>query len=205
MGILNNMNQWDQRFSEPGFKYGTQPNAFLCEQSNRLVPAGQVLVPGDGEGRNGVWLAAQGHDVTSVDSSAVGLQKAQSLAATRGVTLQTELVDLADWTPKAASFDALVLIYTHLPDTFRRAAHRRLATGLRTGAWVFLEAFHPAQLNYGSGGPKDASMLYTPELISADFEGLVTAELAWQGQVELSEGSGHQGMAHVTRWVGRCT
>lgn len=69
------MNFWDQRFAEPGYKYGTEPNAFLREQATRFAPHSQILVPGDGEGRNGVWLAQQGHSVTSVDSSAVGLQR----------------------------------------------------------------------------------------------------------------------------------
>ena len=72
------MNLWDQRFAEPGYKYGLEPNAFLREQATRLAPASSVLVPGDGEGRNGVWLAEQGHNVTSVDYSAVGLQKSES-------------------------------------------------------------------------------------------------------------------------------
>jgi hypothetical protein len=197
------MNFWDQRFAEPGFKYGTEPNAFLRDQAHRLLPASQVLVPGDGEGRNGVWLATQGHAVTSVDNSAVGLQKAQSLAASRGVVLRTELVDLADWQPAEASFDTLVLIFTHLPATFRQTAHRRLAKGLRSGAWVVLEAFHPAQLGYTSGGPKDVDMLYTPEQLSADFERLIHPVLTWQGEITLAEGPGHQGLAHVTRWVGQ--
>jgi len=197
------MNFWDQRFAEPGFKYGTEPNAFLLDQAHRMSPPSQVLVPGDGEGRNGVWLAMQGHRVTSVDNSVVGLQKAQSLAASRGAVLCTERVDLADWQPTTASFDALVLIFTHLPAAFRQAAHRRLAQGLRTGAWVVLEAFHPAQLGYTSGGPKDADMLYTPEQLSADFSGLINPVLMWQGQTTLAEGPGHQGPAHVTRWVGQ--
>ena len=72
---------WDDRFAEPGFKYGTQPNAFLREQAAVLAPCSRVLVPGDGEGRNGVWLAQQGHRVLSVDSSAVGLAKAAALAS----------------------------------------------------------------------------------------------------------------------------
>lgn len=92
-----------------------------------MLPASRVLVPGDGEGRNGVWLATQGHEVTSVDNSDMGLQKAKSLAASRGVSLRTELVDLANWQPAVASFDALVLIYTHLPSRFRQTAHRALA------------------------------------------------------------------------------
>lgn len=200
---LTHKNFWDQRFAEPGFKYGTEPNAFLLDQAHRLPLASQVLVPGDGEGRNGVWLATQGHAVTSVDSSAVGLQKAQALAASRGVALRTEVVDLADWQPPEAGFDALVLIFTHLPAAIRQTAHRSLAKGLRTGAWVVLEAFHPGQLAHASGGPKDADMLYTPQQMCADFEGLIQPVLSWHGQITLAEGSSHQGLAHATRWVGQ--
>ena len=195
------MNFWDQRFAEPGYKYGTEPNVFLQQQAARLAPASQVLVPGDGEGRNGVWLSAQGHHVTSVDSSAVGLQKAVALAQQRGLALNTQVVDLADWVPEAQSFDAVVLIYTHLPFSFRQQAHRRLAAALRPGGWLMLEAFHPKQLQHTSGGPKDASMLYTTDLLTQDFAGVMTPVLSWQGEVQLSEGSGHQGLAHVTRWV----
>lgn len=197
------MNFWDQRFAEPGYKYGTDPNAFLRAQAARLPAAAEVLVPGDGEGRNGVWLARQGHRVTSVDSSAVGLDKARALAAREGVAVDTRLADLADWAPPASAFDAVVLIYTHLPASIRAGAHRRLAEGLKPGGWLVLEAFHPAQLAHGSGGPKDADMLYTPQQLTADFAGLLMPVLAWNGETTLSEGPGHQGLAHVTRWVGQ--
>ncbi len=197
------MNFWDQRFAEPGYKYGIEPNAFLMEQAARLTAPADVLAPGDGEGRNGVWLARQGHRVTAVDYSQVGLQKARELAATQGVTLATVLADLADWTPAPASFDAVVLVYTHLPGAIRRSAHRRLAAGLRPGGWLILEAFHPAQLAHGSGGPRDLDMLYTPILLDADFLGLLAPTLTWDGEITLAEGPGHQGLAHVTRWVGR--
>lgn len=197
------MNLWDQRFAETGYKYGLEPNAFLREQATRLAPASRVLVPGDGEGRNGVWLAEQGHAVTSVDYSAVGLQKAQALAASRGVALDTELVDLADWAPEAETWDAVVLVYTHLPSAIRQPAHRRLAQGLRPGGWLLLEGFHPQQLALSSGGPKDVDMLYTPDLLDADFAKLLRCERSWHGEVQLDEGPGHQGLAHVTRWVGQ--
>lgn len=197
------VNFWDQRFSEPGFKYGTEPNAFLRESAQRLNLGSTVLVPGDGEGRNGVWLASQGHAVTSVDNSSVGLQKAQKLALENGVALKTALVDLADWSPEPASFDAVVLIYVHLPGSFRQRAHQALAKGLRPGGWLILEAFHPLQLSHQSGGPQDVDMLYTPEQLIAEFEGLVKPALAWQGQTTLAEGPGHQGLAHVTRWLGQ--
>lgn len=199
---LTTMNFWDQNFSVAGFKYGTAPNAFLVDQARRLLPGGDVLVPGDGEGRNGVWLAQQGHRVTAMDGSSVGLLKARALAAERGVSITTELGDLTDWTPAPASFDAVVLTFVHLPPAIRAGAHRRLAAGLRPGGLLVLEAFHPQQLQHRSGGPKDAAMLYTPELLRQDFGGMDEI-LAWAGETPLDEGPGHQGLAQVTRWIGR--
>lgn len=197
------MNFWDQNFSVAGYKYGTAPNAFLVQQAHRLPAASDVLVPGDGEGRNSVWLAQQGHRATAMDASAVGLQKAQALAAERGVPLQTVLADLADWTPTTASADAVVLTFVHLPVAIRAAAHQRLASALRPGGWLLLEAFHPLQLGHTSGGPKSPEMLYTLDRVRADFAGLLTELLAWEGEVLLDEGPGHQGLAHVTRWLGQ--
>lgn len=196
------MNFWDQNFSIAGFKYGTAPNAFLVEQAHRLKPGGDVLVPGDGEGRNGVWLAQQGHHVTAMDGSAVGLQKARALAKERSVVIQTVLGDLTDWAPASASFDAVVLTFVHLPLAIRTDAHRRLAAGLRPGSLLILESFHPQQLQFSSGGPKDLAMLYTLEMLRQDFVGMDEL-LAWEGGVTLDEGPGHQGAAHVTRWIGR--
>ncbi|MBE0587370.1 MAG: class I SAM-dependent methyltransferase [Hydrogenophaga sp.] len=197
------MNFWDQNFSVAGFKYGTAPNAFLVAQAHRLKPGSDVLVPGDGEGRNGVWLAQQGHRVTAMDGSIVGLQKAQALAVERGVPIQTEIGDLADWAPAPASFDAVVLTFVHLPPAIREGAHQRLAAGLRPRGLLILESFHPQQLQHSSGGPKDAAMLYTPEVLRQDFAGLLDEVMAWHGEATLDEGPGHQGLAHVTRWIGK--
>lgn len=197
------MNFWDERFSGDTFKYGTEPNAFLVEQASRLAEPSDVLVPGDGECRNGVWLAQQGHRVTSVDSSIVGLEKGRALAEARHVPFQTVLADLADWVPVPSSLDAVVLIYVHLPDTIRMKVHRALAEGLRPGGVLVLEGFHPDQIQFDSGGPKDVSMLMTPEQLTQDFAGVLEPEMAWTGAVNLAEGPGHQGEARVTRWVGR--
>ncbi len=194
------MHFWDNNFSAPGHKYGTAPNAFLAEQALRLPAPSDVLVPGDGEGRNGVWLAQQGHRVTAMDGSAVGLSKAQALAAERGVHITTVHADLADWTPAPHSADALALIYLHLPPALRASAHQRLQQALRPGGLLIVEAFHPQQLRHSSGGPKDSAMLYTLDMLRQDFAGL-TELLACEGETPLNEGPGHQGLAHVTRWV----
>ena len=197
------MTFWNQAFDTPEYKYGTQPNAFVRAQAHRLPAASQVLVPGDGEGRNGVWLAQQVHDVLSVDSSGVGLRKAQALAAQQGVPLRTLQADLADWVPAPASFGAVVLTYVHLPPAIRRTAHRRLVAALRPGGWLLLEAFHPLQLGCSSGGPKDPQMLYTLELLRADVGDLLQEVEAFEGLVELDEGPGHQGPAQVVRYLAR--
>lgn len=89
---------WDQRYSEPGFYYGTEPNDFLAAHARQhFAPGAEVLSLGEGEGRNGVFLARQGFRVTGVDGSAVGLAKAQELAARHGVELHTEVTDLATY------------------------------------------------------------------------------------------------------------
>lgn len=195
------MHFWDNHYAAPGFKYGTAPNRFLTEQAWRLHPGSRVLLPGDGEGRNSVWLAEQGHQVHAVDASQVGLNKAQSLATERGVALHTTLADLSEWTPEPASMDAVVLVYLHLPPAIRRRAMRALAQALKPGGWWLLEAFHPEQLQHTSGGPQDVAMLYTPELLTADLAPLLHPTEQWHGHTELDEGPGHQGLAHVTRYV----
>lgn len=195
---------WDQRFAAPEYKYGTEPNAFLREQAHRLSPASRVLLPGDGEGRNSVWLAQQGHQVLAVDSSAVGLAKAQALARQRGLaSMATLQADLADWAPPADSADALVLVFVHLPGAWRAAAHRRLAQAVVTGGWLLVESFHPQQLGRPSGGPQDADLLPTLDQLRADFAGLADEWVGWEGEVVLDEGPGHQGPALVSRWLGR--
>jgi SAM-dependent methyltransferase len=199
------MNFWDQQFSVPDFRYGQQPNRFLREQAVRLKTQSQVLLPGDGEGRNSVWLAGQGHHSTAMDSSSVGLEKAVSLAEQRGVSIAVIHADLVDWAPEPASYDAIVLTYVHLPAELRPLVHQRLAAALRPGGLFILEAFHPLQLDYLSGGPKAQAMLYSAGMIHADLHqlGVPTLEeiMAWEGEVLLDEGSAHQGLAYLTRYI----
>lgn len=201
------MSFWDEQFSVPGFKYGTAPNAFLAGEAVRLAPASRVLVPGDGEGRNSVWLAEQGHTVTALDLSSVGLEKARALAAERGVTIATELADLSMWGPEPGVWDAIVLTYVHLPPAWRADAHRRLARGLAPGGLLILEAFHPSHLGRASFGPKDKGLLYTLAMLREDFGAAspahLTELLGVECDVMLDEGPGHRGASMVTRYVGR--
>jgi len=196
------LNFWDENYSIAGYKYGITPNEFLVEQSRSIPEGSKILLPGDGEGRNGVWLAEQGYQVTTIDSSKVGIEKALALAKSKDVTIQTRLADLTDWSPECGMADVVVLTYVHLEPLLRRRTHAKLATALKPKGQLILEAFHPNQLKYNSGGPKALEMLYTLEDIRSDFKGLLTEKFGCECQILLEEGPGHQGPAFVTRWVG---
>jgi SAM-dependent methyltransferase len=199
------MSFWDQQFAAAEFKYGTEVNQFLRQQAAQLAPGSVVLLPGDGEGRNSVWLAEHGFQVIAMDGSQVGLDKALRLAAQKGVEIEVVHADLADWVPAPASVDAVVFTFVHLPETMRAIVHQRLVAALRPGGLFILEAFHPRQLGYTSGGPKVEAMLYTLNTLRADLQAALASDLkealAWEGEVHLSEGPGHQGPAYLTRFV----
>lgn len=194
---------WDSNYASDDFKYGTAPNAFLLGNANLLQGCTTILVPGDGEGRNSAWLAGQGYKTISQDGSRVGQEKAKRLAVQHGVEIQFVLADLASWVPQPASVDAVVLTYVHLPPEIRKTVHRRIVNALKPGGIILLEAFHPLQLGFTSGGPKSEDMLYTRTLLREDFQDLVIEEWSIETETLLAEGKGHQGAAFVTRFVGR--
>ena len=87
---------WNERYSESGFAYGTEPNEFLISVVDR-IPHGRILSLAEGEGRNAVYLASLGYEVTGVDGSEVGLRKAMELAKERGVAITTIQADLSEF------------------------------------------------------------------------------------------------------------
>lgn len=198
---------WDAMYAGEPYRYGTAPNRFLVEvASARLSTGSRVLVVGDGEGRNGVWLAEQGHRVVTVEPSAEGVRKAGALAASRGVVPELRHGLFPDVVGEEERFDAVVLIYVHVPPGARAALHRSAVERLAPGGWVILEAFRPEQRTLGrtSGGPPDVALMFSPSDLRADFaelEGLTVEEAS----VTLSEGPGHEGVAEVVRVVGRRT
>mgnify|MGYP001626157511 CR=1 FL=1 len=193
---------WNQKFSSADYFYGDQPNDFLRSQIFRLKPGARVLVVGDGEGRNGVWLAEQGFKVTSIDYSSVGCEKSRKLAAQRGVSLTTECADLLSWAWPVAEFDAVVSIFLHfLPDD-RLLIHRAIEAALAPEGWLVIELFHPKQLGYSSGGPKNRDMLLSPDELEADFPAL-DWWLITEGCTRLTEGRGHAGMGYISHAVGQ--
>jgi cyclopropane fatty-acyl-phospholipid synthase-like methyltransferase len=193
---------WNTRYSEPGYAYGTEPNAFLVSQREYFKPGMKALAVADGEGRNGVWLAQQGLEVLSVDASAVGLSKARELAVLRGVSLRTQQVDLMTWDWPQHEFDVVAAIFIHFPPETRARMHAKMYRALKPGGILILEAFTPEQLQYQSGGPPVREMLYTAEMLRAE---LPEAEILMceESLTNLEEGPYHRGQAAVVSLAAR--
>lgn len=192
---------WDDRYASSHYLYGTQPNDFLAAQAHRIRPGGRVLCMGDGEGRNGVFLAERAHRVTSVDASAVGLEKARRLAAERGVALETVHADLAEYVVEPQAWDGMVSIFLHLPPTLRRRLHADVVTGLRPGGVFILEGYTPAQIGRGTGGPPDPDLMMTLEDLRIELAGL-DLKVGREVEREILEGPKHTGLGAVVQVVG---
>jgi SAM-dependent methyltransferase len=193
-------NKWDERYDVPDYVYGTEPNAFLVEVAHR-IPKGPVLCLGEGEGRNAVYLARLGHDVTAVDSSAVGLEKAQKLAAAHSVTLTTVHADLADFPMGRGRWAGIVSIFCHLPRDTRALVYGQCVAGLQTRGAFVLEAYTPRQLEYGTGGPTSLDLLVDLESLRSELEGL-RLEQAREVVREVNEGHYHRGPGAVVQVLG---
>jgi cyclopropane fatty-acyl-phospholipid synthase-like methyltransferase len=193
---------WDERFGQAEPVYGEQPNAYLRAQAHRLTPGSKILVPGDGYGRNGLWLARQDFQVSTVDLSPVGVERARKSAQAAGLTMTIEEADLATWTWPVGEFDGVASIFLHLPPDLRPQIHARILGALKADGLLIIEAFTPAQLQRSSGGPKQLELLYTAEILQRDFAGAEVLELQ-EVEINLDEGRLHRGRAAVVHGVFR--
>lgn len=193
---------WESRYAEDGFAYGTDPNTYLASMADIFHKGAKVLVIGDGEGRNGVWLAQQGCAVVSVDQSQVGLDKAQQLAKEKQVQIETVCADLTSWNWPESEFDVAVIIYVHFPPAVREILHHKVVAALKPGGQLIMESFTPEQLNYSSGGPPVLEMLYTAEMLQHDFKALEIQKLE-ECITELNEGKYHCGEGAVVRLLAK--
>ena len=188
---------WDERYRESGYAYGTAPNDFLATVVDR-IPKGKILSLAEGEGRNAVYLAGLGYQVTGVDGSAVGLAKAEALAAERQVTITTVHADLGKFQIEPAAWDGIIACYCHLPPGIRTPLHQKAVSGLKPGGVFVLEAFSKEQLAYGSGGPQDLDMLMSLEELEHELAGLNFLH-AVRLERDLGEGTKHLGPASVVQ------
>ena len=192
---------WDERYSEPGYTYGTEPNDFLVSVAETIKPGGRILCLAEGEGRNAVYLASLGYEVIGVDGSEVGLRKAQALAAERGVTIATIHANLGTFEIGPEQWDGIIACYCHVPSAIRIPLHRAAVRGLKPGGVFVLEAFSQEQLAYDTGGPQSLDMLMSLYDVKQELAGLEFRH-AVQLEREVREGSRHTGLASVIQIVG---
>lgn len=198
---------WNDRYAHPEYAYGVTPNNFFAERLLRYRPMGKALLPADGEGRNGVFAAKHGLEVTSFDLSEAGSKKALQLASDQKVAIDYRLGDFREMGFEEGSFDLLALIYAHFSGDVKQEYNRALASYLRTGALLIFEAFGSQHLGYRNrnpsvGGPDDAEMLFSTGQILTTFPHFETLYLA-EEVIELNEGKFHRGTGSVVRFVGR--
>lgn len=188
---------WDKRYSSEEYVYGKQPNDFLLSVIEQ-IPKGRVLCLAEGEGRNSVFLAEQGCDVLAVDSSSVGLAKAQKLADERGVEIKIEHADLADFEIVPETWDAIVSIFCHVPPAIRAELHKQVIAGLKPGGILVLEAYTPKQITFGTGGPPVAELTMSLSSLELELNGLEFIH-ARECERDVVEGLLHTGRGAVVQ------
>lgn len=193
-------NPFNEKYQCDGFYYGTEPNEFLRENYHYLPAKGKILSLAEGEGRNAVFLATKGFEVTGVDASPYGLEKLKSLAASHSVKVHTVCTDLAEYEFETAAWDGIVLIFCHLPPPLRTIVYQRCVEALKPNGVLILEAYRPEQVAFQTGGPP-AELALTKEILEHDF-GSLRWEMCESKEREVVEGRGHTGMGAVIQLIG---
>ena len=192
---------WNQRYAAEEFAYGTDPNLFFKKQLEK-IKKGKILLPAEGEGRNAVFAASLGWDVTAFDISTEGKRKAGELAVRNKVSFNYLIADYENIQFEPATFDCIALIFAHMPADKRTEYHQKMLSFLKPGGFVLLEGFSKKQINYSSGGPRDFRMLYSKAELETDFQQLSILQIK-EVETELNEGGFHNGTAALVRLVGK--
>jgi cyclopropane fatty-acyl-phospholipid synthase-like methyltransferase len=196
---------WNERYKQESFAFGEEPNLYFKEQIQKFNP-GKLLLPAEGEGRNAVYAAQLGWQVSAFDTSSEGKIKAEKLAQKNQVSIHYQVGELDDLNYSEMEFDAIGLIYAHFPENIRHAYHQIFDKLLKKNGVIILEAFSKNHLNYNSknekvGGPRSEGMLYSIEDIKRDFHNYEILELI-ETEVDLNEGLYHVGLGSVIRFTG---
>ncbi len=190
---------WDQRYSEPGFAYGMEPNAFFVEVLDSLPP-GKLLLPGEGEGRNAIYAAGNGWEVSAFDQSIVARDKALEWADSLDLRFDYKLTSLEEFSCPGPIFDLIAIIYIHLLPETRQQVHNQLSACLKPGGKIIMECFHKKQLRYGTGGPPTKELLYHEDDILSDFMEL-DVDLCEEEVLDIVAGKYHSGKSSVVRLI----
>jgi hypothetical protein len=190
---------WDERYSSIKFVYGTEPNIFFKDELDKLK-TGNIILMGEGEGRNAVYAAVNGWNVDAVDFSTIAKEKAIKLAEENSVNINYEITDLSEYKPKLNYYDSAAIIFLHLNPKIRSAVHAKVVASLKSGGTLILEVYEKEQLGKDSGGPKNINMLYSKEELKDDFVKMNIIVLE-KKIVTLNESAQHSGEAVVLRLI----
>ena len=191
---------WNERYAVKEYVYGTEPNQFYKEELEKLTP-GKILFPAEGEGRNAVFAATLGWDVTAFDTSIEGKKKAEKLATFKGVSIHYLIDDYENIQLPPETFDCIILIYAHIQTAKRKEYHKKLTSFLKPGGTLILESFSKKQINNNTGGPRNRDMLFSSEELKNDFDNLSHLTIE-EKDILLNEGRFHKGKASVIRLKG---
>ena len=163
---------WNARYAGSELLWTAEPNRRFASEVEDLTP-GRALDLACGEGRNAVWLAERGWKTIGVDFSDVALAKAERLAASRGVVVDWVLADVLEHEPERGAFELVTLLYLQLPHDELSEVLRSAVAALAPGGTLLVLGHDTRNLAEGHGGPRDASVLFTPEEVVAELAGLV--------------------------------
>ena len=209
MSHIEQQNAWNDRYRDAGedYLFGTEPNRFLARRAKLLQNGQTALSVADGEGRNSVWLAEQGLQVSAIEISTVAVEKAHRLAAGRQVAVDFVLADMLapDWPPQeyCGAFDWVVGIFIQFVGPVERERQFTVMKELtRTGGRILLQGYTPKQLEYKTGGPSDIGNLYTSDFLRSAFSDWEIEELVEYDE-DLSEGERHKGRSALIGLIAR--
>jgi SAM-dependent methyltransferase len=192
---------WEQKFADEQYKYGKEPNDFFRQTLDSLLP-GKILLPGEGEGRNAVYAARRGWNVDAVDFTNNGKDKALRLAKEQNVNINYYVEDITDCTPKKEHYDAVSLIFLHLPQEATKKLYQKLTRSLKPGGMFFFQLYSKEQINFQTGGPKSPEMLYNIDELKNYLKDMKTIVLNKHERL-IHEGDMHFGKASVIDYVGK--
>ena len=194
---------WDKRYSIDEYLFGKEPAQALLTNEEHLVSGGTTLVIADGEGRNSVYLAKKGFKVTATDNSIVANQKAKSLAMSENVEVDYKLEDFFDinWTEK--SYDNVVgICFQFVPKNLIEPVLLGLRSATKKGGTLLIHGYTPKQIEYGTGGPKDKSLMYTKNTFTNLFHESEIFKLE-EYEATINEGIGHSGRSAMIDFIGK--
>jgi SAM-dependent methyltransferase len=190
---------WNDRYANRAYAYGTEPNAFFKSQIDQH-PAGRILLPAEGEGRNAVYAAKLGWEVVAFDQSEAGEKKAMQLAEATQTSISYRIEDAMDFN-EANAFDLIFYGFFHVPPTVLQPVYDHLNTFVKPKGLILLEGFSTKNMGRGSGGPQNEAMLFTTSRVKSLLHDFKTLEV-WEEEIILNEGPFHQGNACVIRAIG---